>query len=283
MAHRNFGGSRIQHVFNRGVDRQDIFTDDGDREDLVGWMVGAFERHNVQLHSYALMSNHYHLLVEFDHGSDLSDAMRLFLGAYVWRYNRTSKRDGPLFRGRFANVPVSDDEQFLIASRYVDRNPLDLTAAERLVDYPWSSLGAHAGRRDRPDWLTTDRLWPMHHSRVEYLAFVLRELPSDRLGSGLRPPLRATSLASIEAAVETVFGLEAEALHRPERTAPFARSLAMTLAVSTRAATTAQIALRYGVSSPQVVRANASRFRRRAARNGALQSMFDHTLSLIGS
>ena len=49
------------HVMNRGLDRLDIYREDGDREHILELLGEMSERYGVQVHGYVLMSNHYHL------------------------------------------------------------------------------------------------------------------------------------------------------------------------------------------------------------------------------
>ena len=60
---RDLDSSEWFHVFNKGSDGQDIFSLDGDHhlfEELVG---AAARRTGLEVHVYALMSNHFHFLV----------------------------------------------------------------------------------------------------------------------------------------------------------------------------------------------------------------------------
>jgi REP element-mobilizing transposase RayT len=121
------------HIVQRGADRQDIFTSDDDRflyEKLVN---EGFKRHRVELHAYALMSNHVHLLGRVLDGGSLSDAMHHLGGRYALAFNKATKRDGPLFSSRFHSTPVTSDAQLLQTSRYIHRNPLAFVPMRALV------------------------------------------------------------------------------------------------------------------------------------------------------
>jgi hypothetical protein len=100
------------------------------------------------------MSNHYHLLIETPN-ANLSRVMRHINGVYTQRYNRLKRIDGPLFRGRYKGILVSQDEYLLQLSRYIHRNPIETTIpmVERLKDYPWSSYPAFVGLREPENWL----------------------------------------------------------------------------------------------------------------------------------
>ena len=52
------------HVMARGDRREAIGRDDADRATFVRTLAEASERSGVRIHAFALMSNHYHLLLE---------------------------------------------------------------------------------------------------------------------------------------------------------------------------------------------------------------------------
>src|SRR5688572_1964032 len=103
----DFPGVR-HHVMNRGARRAPIFVNDltcGAFLDVLGELP---ERFGVVVHAYALMPNHFHLLLETPRGN-LSRAMKHLEGVYSQRLNATYEWDGPLFRGRFRNEVVEDE------------------------------------------------------------------------------------------------------------------------------------------------------------------------------
>ncbi|MFO7535741.1 MAG: transposase, partial [Kiritimatiellia bacterium] len=104
-----------------------LYYDKADRLhflDLLGAMV---ERYRVRLHAYALMANHFHLLVETPHGN-LSRAMRWLNVSYGMWHNRRWKESGPVVQGRYHAVPVDSEGAWVLeASRYIHLNPVRLT------------------------------------------------------------------------------------------------------------------------------------------------------------
>ena len=91
------------HLTARGDRQEDIFVDDGDREDfldLLGKVCGRFE---WTIHAWCLMSNHYHLVAETAH-PNLSRGMRQLNGVYTQRFNRRHSRVGHVFQGRYTAI-----------------------------------------------------------------------------------------------------------------------------------------------------------------------------------
>jgi len=82
-----------------------IFLDDSDRELFLAVLVEAGEIFNWTVHSYCLIGNHYHLLLETP-DSNLSKGMRHLNGVYTQRFNRKHKRVGHVFQGRYKAIIV---------------------------------------------------------------------------------------------------------------------------------------------------------------------------------
>jgi REP element-mobilizing transposase RayT len=52
------------HVTARGIERRTIFTEEGDDEHFLSLLEEMSDRYEVGIHGYALMGNHYHLLIQ---------------------------------------------------------------------------------------------------------------------------------------------------------------------------------------------------------------------------
>lgn len=182
---RHLNEADWHHVYNQGADRQDIFSLGGDRELFEALIEQASKATGTEVHAYALMTNHFHLLV-FDPDGDLPEFMRLLCARYAQAYNDRTGRSGPLFTGRYGSTPIIDDQHLLTAARYVERNPLDFVPAGSLAAYRHSSLGVYLGVRPAPAWLRTGVLLAMMEGST-YLDFVLEPHEAD-----LRLPFRAS-------------------------------------------------------------------------------------------
>ena len=92
-----FAGA-LYHATSRGDGKEDIFLDDNDREMFLDVLAEVNERFNWSVHSYCLMDNHYHLLIETPDGN-LAKGMRHLNGVYTQRFNRKHKPVGHVFQG----------------------------------------------------------------------------------------------------------------------------------------------------------------------------------------
>ena len=130
------------HVMNRGRGHENTFLSDDDFKYFLYCIEQASLRFNIEVHSYCLMTNHYHLLIKTP-DANLGRAMKHINGLYTQYFNRTHNTDGALFRGRYKAVLVDADNYLLHVSRYIHRNPIetstplvgDLAAYKQFVEY----------------------------------------------------------------------------------------------------------------------------------------------------
>jgi putative transposase len=169
------------HVTSRGIDRRDIFKDDRDRKHWLGLLAEAREMFKLVVHSYVLIPNHFHLMLE-TREANLSRAMHWFNTSYTVWFNRRHRRVGPLYQGRYKAIVVDPEEWGQELSRYIHLNSVRIKAlgldkqarkADRLGlrgkpdaelvrkriahlrDYRWSSYRAYIGLEKEPEWLET--------------------------------------------------------------------------------------------------------------------------------
>ncbi len=163
------------HVMNRGRARQKLFHDKRYLEVFLTCLSEAHQRFGIQILSYCLMDNHYHLLVKTPE-ANLGRAMRHINGVYTQRYNRLKKTDGSLFRGRYKAICVEEDSYQLQLSRYIHLNPLEAKMVKKIDNYPWSSYPFYIKTLKPPEWLYQHEIYAQLHVksrlREKYRAFV---------------------------------------------------------------------------------------------------------------
>jgi putative transposase len=138
-----------QHVIQRGNNRNAVFFSDADRRFYLKCLVEACARYTCQVHAYALMTNHVHLLISPGSEEALPRAMQSVGRRYAQFVNWRRERTGSLWEGRYRACAVDSDAYFLVCSRYIELNPLRAAMVAAPVDYEWSSFKANAcGRAD---------------------------------------------------------------------------------------------------------------------------------------
>jgi len=141
------------HIIKRGNNRQACFYADEDYQIFLHHLGELAARFKCEVHAYVLMTNHFHLLVTPYMGRGASLLMKLLGQRYVQYVNRTYKRCGTLWDGRFRSNVVQSARYVLACYRYIEMNPVRASMVQDPVDYPWSSHAANA--EGKPvKWLT---------------------------------------------------------------------------------------------------------------------------------
>jgi REP element-mobilizing transposase RayT len=122
----------------RGNRKQPIFLADGDHVLFLERCRKVFVRRSWIVHSYCLMPNHYHLVLETP-SADLSAGMQEINGAYAQWFNRNHGFVGHVFQGRFKAVIVESDGHLLHLTRYIATNPSRAGLCSTPALWPWSS------------------------------------------------------------------------------------------------------------------------------------------------
>ena len=152
--------NEIYHVFNRGVEKRDIFSVEREYKHFIETL-GHYRTSNEKLSRkgkillkkesannlaeilcFCLMPNHFHLLLKQISDEGISHFIRKAANSYTRYFNIKNNRVGPLFQGAFKAVRIETDEQLLHVSRYIHINPLTghIVLREKLTSFPWSSL-----------------------------------------------------------------------------------------------------------------------------------------------
>jgi REP element-mobilizing transposase RayT len=156
----------LYHITSRGNERKKIFLDDADRKKFLGILVDYHDRYGILIHSYVLMDNHYHLILETSKGN-LLKVMHGLNGGYTGYFNRKYGRAGHLLQGRYKGIIVDKDSYLIPLSRYVHLNPVRAKVVEKPEQYRWSSYPRYIGKGREYAW-------------VEY-SWILSQFGSDRV------------------------------------------------------------------------------------------------------
>lgn len=180
--------NEIYHIYNRGVEKRSVFTDE---RDYSRFMRNLFEFNDanpvfnlgyrffgnnskpplskprkplVEILAFCAMPNHFHLLVKQLTDRGVTEFMRKLGTGYTNYFNQRHTRVGSLFQGTFKASLVDKEPQLLYLPHYIHLNPLDLTmpewrehkikdttkALEFLKTYRWSSYLDYIGQKNFP-------------------------------------------------------------------------------------------------------------------------------------
>ncbi len=229
----------------------------------------------MELHAYAMLRNHFHLLFKAPIG-ELSRAMRDVAGKYAHAFNHKYGFDGPLYRSRFLSVPILDERQLMTVFRYIHQNPIKGLEHFTLSDFRWTSHLSYAELMEVPSWLQVGELRTRFPSVSSYREFIeagrTRETPMV-----LEPPaVRNHSLDQIEWALGVASPAERELLRTGGRgVRNDVRAAAILLGRELTCVEPETIASRYGVSSVDSLRAITSRARSRLTSDAEFNSVVE--------
>jgi putative transposase len=200
---KEFGENEMYHVYNRGVEKRIIFTDKRDyavflsflkyalladeenkQEDIVDvQQISDAQRFNLRrlglsgkldLVSYCLMPNHFHLLF-FQHDPDaITKLMRSVATGYSIYFNKRHNRTGSLFQGVYKASRINSDAYWAHITRYIHLNPLDIGKDYQTYDY--SSFPVYMGVRQQ-EWVKPDIVLGGFRSPKAYKKFVESYIP----------------------------------------------------------------------------------------------------------
>ena len=185
----------LHHVIARGIERGVVFRDNADREDFVRRLAQAAGSGAIVVYAWALLSNHFHLLVRSG-TAPLSRVMRSLLTGYAGRFNRRHRRSGHLFQNRYKSVVCEEEPYFLELVRYLHLNPLragivkDLGQLDR---YAYAGHSALVGRLARP-WQDTAEVLGRFGGRMGRARERYRMFVQEGIRQGRRPELMGGGL-----------------------------------------------------------------------------------------
>ena len=132
------------HLLHRGNNRQACFKNNGDYSAFLWWLREYSEKFMVEIHTWALMENHYHLLCTPQIEDGLSRMVQALGRQYVRYFNRLNQRTGTLWEGRYRSCLVQPDSYLLEVYRYIELNPVRAALASNPVEFNWSSYQINA-------------------------------------------------------------------------------------------------------------------------------------------
>lgn len=188
---KNYDDNGFYHIYNRGVEKREIFLDDQDYHVFLSYLklylspADDLEKVSpskklknffgeVELLCYCLMPNHYHMIIKQHLSTSIVGFIRCVSTKYAMYFNKKYKRSGHLFQGVYRAVTIDSEPQLIHLSRYIHRNPdpAGLNPAGLLL-YPYSSLHNYL-ERIHQSWINHQEILSLFSklSPNPYLSFL---------------------------------------------------------------------------------------------------------------
>lgn len=149
-----FVPGEFYHIYNRGNSKQVIFNDGADYHRFISLLYLANSREKlvfgrskidtinikneeklVNIGSYCLMPNHFHIIVSQPENGDISRFMQKITTAYSMYFNKRYDRSGVLFEGKFKSKYIDNDRYFKYLFSYIHLNPV------KIIQKDWKESG----------------------------------------------------------------------------------------------------------------------------------------------
>jgi REP element-mobilizing transposase RayT len=174
----------LYHLWTRGNERRTLFHDSRDYELFQVILAEVVNKHELIVHAFCQMPNHYHLFAQTPLGN-VDGAMHALNGRWAKAFRRRHGGTGHVFEHRYSHNLVDSQEYVLEVVRYIVINPVRAGLCEDAAEWRWSSHRATAGLAPRPRFLTTDwvlaQFGPANGARRRYCDFVAAGAPATTL------------------------------------------------------------------------------------------------------
>ena len=98
----------LHHIMVRGIEGGVVFRSDKDRDHFLERLGGILKDTTTPCYAWALIPNHFHLLLRTG-AVPISTVMRRLLTGYALWFNRTHGRSGHLFQNHFKSILCQEE------------------------------------------------------------------------------------------------------------------------------------------------------------------------------
>jgi len=164
--------------------------DDADRKRFLDRLGHLLSESQTPCYAWALVGNHFHLLLQSG-GKPISHIMRRLLTGYAVNFNRRHKRCGHLFQNRYKSILCQEDSYLLELVRYIHLNPLRaglIESYDELSSFAFCGHGVILGR-SKVEWQDTDYVLKMFAAKRHAARQRYEEYMKKGISMGSRPEL----------------------------------------------------------------------------------------------
>jgi REP element-mobilizing transposase RayT len=180
----------LHHIICRGIERRKIFWNDSERDDFLRRLETILGETQTPCYAWALMPNHFHLLLRTGN-APIARVMRRLLSGYAGRFNRLHRRAGHLFQNRYKSILCQEEPYLLELVGYIHLNPLrrkQVATLKQLDRYRYCGHSALMGHRPN-EWQATDAVLRLFGKSVSRARRQYRLFVEKGLSQGRRPEL----------------------------------------------------------------------------------------------
>ena len=185
----------LQHIICRGIERRKIFNDNSDKNNLVARLGRIFSESKTPCYAWALIDNHFHLLLKTGN-VPIATVMRRLLTGYAVSFNLRHKRNGRLFQNRYKSILCQEEAYLLELVRYIHLNPLRaglVSSMHQLDRYRYCGHGVLMGKINK-NWQDSHYVLKLFGKRVSYARKRYRGFVEKGVKRGKRPDLTGGGL-----------------------------------------------------------------------------------------
>ena len=129
----------VYHVMARGNNRENILGDESNKTLFLEAVRKYQKRFEFKIYAYAIMDNHFHVIVECERKNNISRVMQPILLSYSCYYRNRNKYVGHVWQGRFKSKVIETEEYILECIDYIHQNPVKSNIVNSAGEYLWSS------------------------------------------------------------------------------------------------------------------------------------------------
>lgn len=185
------------HIYNRGIENRRICVETKDYSKVIRCLkdfnnktlyekrkqiitigglkeLSSFLKNQekmVQILSYALIPNHYHLILKQLVGGGISQFMHKLGTSYTNYFNKKYTRSGSLFQGPFKAIHVNNNDYLLWLCGYVNGN-IEIHKITTAENYKWSSFKTLLQSEENKILGNTDIITSQFNDSQEFKNFV---------------------------------------------------------------------------------------------------------------
>jgi REP element-mobilizing transposase RayT len=161
----------LHHVMNRGAGKRRVFLGDECRLRFIGLLSALPRRFGVKVHAFALLPNHFHLVLAAGAGG-LGDAMQYLQGQYSRWLNAQPGWDGPVWQSRYKSRLIDSEPYLAHLAAYVHLNPWKAGLAGKTDDPSWTSHAFYTGESRCPEWFSPALMLQLHGGAEAFERYV---------------------------------------------------------------------------------------------------------------